>query len=170
VVVQECLALGMDRAELACEYARNRGCLASEALDQVNHFKAHPAAWGIGLLYKIIEHLRPEKKVQWPEPSEKYRKAREAELKRERDAKTAKKAIESRSRNALAKKQSCDLERQFGETLDAMSLEDIASFLTVNKPDLIAGVPDSVPIPKGLFRLAMLSELESVAKRPELVS
>lgn len=49
----------------------------------VEHFKAHPGAWGIGLLYKVLEHLRPEKRVQWPDPSPEFVKARAAEQKRQ---------------------------------------------------------------------------------------
>jgi hypothetical protein len=163
-VVVECVKLGMDHPEVACEYAKNRGCLASEAMRQVEHFKSHLGAWGIGLLYKVIEHLRPEKRVQWPKPCAQYTKAKEAEKQKLEAAKATdsrkQQKIERRQNELRAKK----LEAEFGPQLDAMTITEVRDILSKH-------FPMAVPLLKGLpctgsVRKAMLIHLESVAKRP----
>ena len=162
-VVVECEKLGMDRPELACRYAKQRGCLASEAMMQVEHYRARPGAWGIGLLYKVIEHLRPEKRVQWPEPSSEYTKAKESEQKKkatERAAEIRKQEKEQRAENG---KRAAELEAKFGARLDAMSKEEIREILDEHFP-MAKALFRYVPC-VGSVRKSMLVHLESVAKK-----
>ena len=92
----------------------NRGCLASEAMRHVEHFKSHLGAWGIGLLYKVIEHLRPEKRAM-AEPEAQYTKAKEAEKQswrpRKRLIHAKQQKIERRQNELRAKKLRLNLAR-----------------------------------------------------------
>lgn len=171
-VAAEMGKLGMAMPERACQYAAARGCPAFDAMAAVEHFKAHPGAWGIGLLYKIIEHLRPDQRVSWPEPSEQYA----------RDDAKKKKAAASRSSLEKAKASDAErlrngaeaqrLERDHGGKIDAMPREKmvalIAEVFPKNPQFQISRLPDDGR-PMGMLRDALLEHLESVAKRPTSV-
>lgn len=176
-VVVECAKLGMDQPELACAYAKNRGCLAAEAMAQVEHYKAHDGAWGIGLLYKVIEHLRPEKRVQWPEPSAAY----VAKQRRENDKKREAESVKSRQQLAADRQKALESqvelerrEREYGPQLDAMSRKELREFIERTWPErrefYLQQMPPRLPLKPGTLRSAVLSQLESVPKAQHFVS
>lgn len=168
-VVDELVVMGMGQPEIACRYARNRKCLAIEARNAIEHFKAHPGAWGIGLLYRIIEHLRPDSRISWPTPSPEYEKAKTREVVAKKQAKSS---AETKS-NAKLRQVEADnrkaLDEKFGAELDAKSRDEISAIVTERYPHLRSMLPKSGPT-TGVLRNTLLAELDSAAKQPLLCS
>lgn len=70
---------GMGDARAACLGARAGGALPYEVRHELDHWRSHPGAWTIGLLYGIVKRMRGGQKVSWPEPANGYNAAAKAE-------------------------------------------------------------------------------------------
>ena len=157
---------GMGLAMDACRTARSRGCMASEVRRLHEHWKAHPAAWSLGVLCNKIRGLVAGGKTVWPEKSAEWHK-RQREIEKD-DA--AAKQIEQRKNGQKKvdsqKSRAAELEKQFGAELDAMSKEELREFVQLRLPTLL---PFLVFPVTGMTREHCLAEL-SVAKRRDFVS
>ena len=157
---------GMGLAMDACRTARSRGCMASEVRRLHEHWKAHPAAWSLGVLCNKIRGLVAGGKTVWPEKSAEWHE-RQREIEKD-DA--AAKQIEQRKNGQKKvdsqKSRAAELEKQFGAELDAMSKEELREFVQLRLPTLL---PFLVFPVTGMTREHCLAEL-SVAKRRDFVS
>lgn len=157
---------GMDFATAACEKARANGNTVDEVMALAKHWQNHKPAWDIGTLYYKICGLKEGRRVNWPQPSDEYKKI-QADAKQKQQAE---KAVDSRKKQLTERKnceaRAAELEATFGARLDAMSKEEIMEILDEHFPMAKALFRD-VPC-TGSVRKSMLVHLESVAKQPFL--
>lgn len=161
-VVAELCAEGVQIAPEAAGSAKSRGCLPSEALEVIRQWREWRPAFGVGLLVSKIRTLRPDSKISWPDPPAGYVRKVEERKAADSNRSKARSAKQLRAENAAAKEA---LEREFGPRLDAMSKENLHDFLVLRQPTLALSIPSDWPVPIGLFRTAVLHELEAPSPR-----
>lgn len=164
-IVDELTSEGMDFAVPACESARARGVLPSEARAMLEQWRARKPHLQIGLLYKRISNMRPETNPAhgWPDCPEWERQKSRDELERRQKA-MANSRIAAKKEREKNSDELARLEAEFGPQLDGMSKPELREFATSNFPDLANSVPKRGPLLPGLLRGLLLAELESRAK------
>ena len=164
-VVAELNAEGVQIADDAVGSARSRGCLPSEAMEVIEQWRDWRPAFGVGLLVSKIRGLQPGAKISWPDPPagcvRKSSRAKAAAAKRANPENS--KALKELQNDARAEKEL--LEQRFGPQLDAMSKENARDFLLLRQSELAHTRITEWPLPRGMFRTAILTELEQSAKQ-----
>jgi hypothetical protein len=168
-VVEECAELGIANAAQACESARYRGCSTTEVRRAVEHFKKHPGAWGLGLLVRIIEHMRPDQKVSWPEPCVEFaaQQAKDAKQRAadELDRKQRKRIIDRQmaaEQRAAELAEAAALESNYGATLDGMAHEEVAALCEKHCAAYSRFLPENgEPVTSALLRPELLKAIKA---------
>lgn len=160
-VVEVLFSEGMGSPTTACESARNRGVLPHEVMREVRHWQEHKPAWGVGLLYKIIATMQPERKVNWPEPGDGFVRSKSRADVEKSQLKTTNGRIAAEKERQHNAAEYTRLEASFGVQLDAMPKKDLRALVGGKFPAMLDHVPKRGPVKVGMLRNLLLVEMEN---------
>jgi hypothetical protein len=173
VVAAELASEGVRLPEKACEAARAHGCNPHDARNALQFWRSNRPAWDPGALYYKIFGLRPDEKASIRWPGKKTPEFEKLESSGQALAKSTQ-TIQAREENRVAfessKLERERLETEFGPELDSMEKKDIKAMVAMKFAHVPGKVPARGPVAPGLLRSLLLTELESVAKRPAIAS
>lgn len=128
----ELIERGVEHPGPAIKSARKAGARPGDLQAILQHFDAHPDAWGPAALQKrITEFLRGQSPDSgWPRPSPKHSQAEAAARKAQREAEDKQRQERERQAQWLANQAR---EQQFGPTYDSWSDDQLREFLFANE-------------------------------------